>query len=356
MIKLRYRKTITALVLIAPSLLMSAVLQAGMESDSWIKKTIDLTINTAFDEALQSVRRQIQIDSSDYRAWFYLAATYNSKMTHFENEAESEAFDQAIDKTLSLIENRLDEDKDLPDSVLAQLYFYKGSAYGYRAYFQGKSGQFIGAISNGLKSIGYLNDSLERDSTLYGAFLGIGVYKYWRYSKLGFISWLPVVPDDREEGIAMIQLAIAKDSLSRYMAMHQLIYILLDYGKTKEALKYARLVVRKYPQSQFMWWANAHAFYKDGDLRQAEKSYRILYHLIEADNNKNLNHLLKCQYRRAEIARQLNEYARCIDYCEMILGYSKKSGLNDQAREILSEAEDLRSECSQLLTARPGGD
>jgi len=349
--EMKYRRTATAFILFTVSILTTA---NSVAADSWIKKTIDLTINTSFDEALHTIREQIKKDSTDYRAWFYLAATYNSRMTHFENQADLTAFDQAIERTVSLVENELDNGTDIPDSVKAQLFFYLGSAYGYRAYVQGRAGQFIGAVSNGIKSIGYLNDSLEKDSTLYGAYLGIGVYKYWRYSRLGFISWLPVIPDDREQGIAMIKVAVANDSLSRYMAMHQLIYILLDYGKTTEALKYARLVVQKYPESQFMWWANAHAYYKQGDLRQAENSYRHLYRLIKDDKHKNINHLLKCQYRRAEIARQLNEYDQCIDYCETILNYSQKSDLNDDAREILSEAEDMRIECSRLITARPG--
>jgi len=353
MCEAKYRQTAAILLLFTLSVFMTANAYAA---DSWIKRTIDLTINTSFDEALQTVREQIKKDSTDYRAWFYLAATYNARMTHFENEADLEAFDQAVDKTVSIIENDLDNKSGIPDSLKAQLFFYLGSAYGYRAYVQGRAGQFIGAVSNGIKSIGYLNDSLEKDSTLYGAYLGIGVYKYWRYSRLGFISWLPVIPDDREQGIAMITVAITHDSLSRYMAMHQLIYILLDYGKTEEALKYARLVVQKYPQSQFMWWANAHAYYKHGDLRQAEDSYGHLYRLIKQDKHKNIDHLLKCQYRRADIARQLNEYGRCINYCETILDYSQTPDLNGDAREILSEAEDMRIECSRLITALPGRD
>ena len=320
-------------------------------ADAWIKKTIELTINTSFDEALQTVREQIEKDSCDYRAWFYLAATYNSQMTHFENEADADAFDQAIDKAIDLINNELEDEERLEDSTQARLFFYLGSAYGYRAYLQGSTGQFLAAVSNGLKSIGYLNDALEKDSTLYGAYLGIGVYKYWRYSRLGFISWLPVIPDDREEGIAMINVAIANDSLSKYMAMHQLIYILLDYGNSADALKFAQKVVRKYPQSQFMWWANAHAYFKHGDFEQAEISYRNLFRLISADKNKNITHLLKCQYKRAQIAKYLDDYMQCIDYCNMILGFKNYPDLNNSAEDVLSEAKELRAECFKLTAS-----
>jgi tetratricopeptide (TPR) repeat protein len=326
------------------------LIDISVSSDTWIQKTIDLTINTSFTDALLTVQNQIDKDSTNYRAWFYLAATYNSRMTHFENDADTDQFNTAIDKTIRLIENEQEFTIGLPDSTQAQLLFYLGSAYGYRAYFQGRNGQFISAVANGLKSVGYLNESLEKDSTLYGAYLGIGVYKYWRYSRLSFISWLPMIPDDRDQGIVMINVAISHDSLSKYMAMHQLIYILLDYGKTKEAVELAEIVIKKYPDSQFMWWATAHAYFKDGDYQQADKSYEKLYSLILNDKNKNLNHLLKCQYKRAQIAKYQDNYKQCLQRCDEILIYSEQPFLSAEVRKIVSETEDLRAECRKMLS------
>jgi tetratricopeptide (TPR) repeat protein len=318
-------------------------------SDEWINETINLTINTDFDGAFRIIYKEIEHDPKSYRGWFYIAATHNSKMTHFENDDGFAQFDKAIDKTIELIDKQFDNNKNLSDSVRAQLLFYMGSAYGYRAYQQGRNGQYFAAISNGLKSVGYLNESLENDSTLYGAYLGIGVYKYWRYSRLNFISWLPFVPDDRDEGIAMINIAIANDSLSRYMAMHQLIYILLDYGKFEEAIVFGKLVVEKYPSSQFMWWANAHAYYKAGIFQEAEKSYWNLYQLIRGDKNKNITHLIKCLYKMAVVAHNLTNYKLCEEYCEMLEKYHDAENLTGTAEDILSDAEDLRMECQEQL-------
>ncbi len=322
---------------------------SGYAADRWIKETIELTINTDFEGALRVAQNEIDIDPENYRAWFYIAATYNSKMTHFENDIGVEQFDKAIDKTIDLINFQFDNNESLNDSTRAQLLFYMGSAYGYRAYLQGRQGLYLAAISNGLKSVGYLNESLEYDSNLYGAYLGIGVYKYWRYSRLNFISWLPFVPDDREEGIAMINIAIANDSLSKYMAMHQLVYILLDYGKFDEALKFGKIIVEKYPQSQFMWWANAHAYFKSEKYKEAEKSYEYLYQLIRQDKNRNVTHLIKCQYKMALTAQHLNNSRLCNQRCENLLEYAGREDLTDDARDILSDTEDLWEECQEQL-------
>ncbi len=326
---------------------LTNILMAG---NDWIKTTVDLTINTDFDSALHLVNNHIEKDRNDYRAYFYLAATLNSKMTHFENQDEFDQFDMAIDKTIQLVEEQLENNAGLPDSIYAQLLFYKGSAHGYRAYYQGATGNWIGAISNGIKSVGDLKESLERDSTVYGAYLGIGVYKYWRYSRLKFISWLPFVPDDRDEGIKMITMAISHDSLSRYMAMHQLVYILLDYGQTERAIYYAEKIVEKYPQSQFMWWAKAHAYFKHKDYYKATSAYLDLHRLIEADEQGNLVHLLKCNLKLALIYRELKEFPNCKDRCQEILRISATTVLTDNVKDIVSQTREIIEECqSQMI-------
>jgi tetratricopeptide (TPR) repeat protein len=324
-------------------------MQVVAGTNGWIQETVTHTINTKFDKALRIVKKKIEADSNDYRAQFYLAATLNSKMTHYENEEEAESFNKAIDKTLNLVEQQFENSMELDDSLKAELFFYEGSAYGYRAFFQGNHGNFIAAVTNGLKSVGSLNQTLEIDSSLYGAYLGIGVYKYWRYSRLKYISWLPFVPDERDEGIAMIKLAIACDSLSRYMAMHQLVYILLDYGRYNEAIQFGEKIVEKYPDSQFMWWANAHAYFKNGDYSKAKSSYLILYNLIVKDSRRNVSHLLKCKFKLAVIYKELNEYEDCKKQCNSILELSEKVELNDNSEDIVNLTIELAEDCENQM-------
>jgi len=324
-------------------------LQVNAGNSGWIRETIDYTINTKFDEALRIVNEKIEADSNDYRAHFYLAATLNSKMTHFESQEDAYNFNKAIDKTLHLVEEQLENGQEFEDSVKADLLFYEGSAYGYRAFFQGNNGNFLAAISNGLKSVGSLNQTLEIDSTLYGAYLGIGVYKYWRYSRLKFISWLPFIPDDRDEGITMIKLAIAFDPLSRYMAMHQLVYILLDYGRYEEAIYFAEKIVEKYSESQFMWWANSHAYFKNKDFEKAKFSYQRLYALISEDENRNISHLLKCKYKLAVVYKELENFNECKKQCDSILELSEKVELNDNIEDVVTLTKELSEDCENRL-------
>ena len=326
------------------------IVPLSANDDAWISNTIELTINTRFQQALDLLKKRASLMPDDYRTHFYIAATINSQMTHFENSDGADLFDKSIDRTIELIDRELAEMDTLPSKNRAILFFFKGSALGYRAYYQGRNSDWLAAVSNGVKSVGYLNDALAADSTLYGAYLGIGVYKYWRYSRLKFISWLPFIPDDRDQGITMIKKAIACDSLSRYMAMHQLVYILLDYDKMDEAIYYADIVVRKYPDSQFMWWANAHAYFKSKQYAQAESAYLKLYTMISADPYRNDSHLLKCDWKLATIYFEQSDYSRCRQRCENLVQAAKRMDLTNEDRALLDLADERIEECRHRLS------
>jgi tetratricopeptide (TPR) repeat protein len=314
-------------------------------AQEWIKTGITCIINTDFEQALKLYRDEINLRPQDYRAHFYLAAALNSRMVHFENENGQDQFDQAIDRTIEIIQQEL-RSENLPDTVgLSQYWFYLGSAYGYRAYNQGRNGKWLAALSNGLKATDYLQQAVNADSTMYDAYLGIGTYKYWRRSKLSFISWLPFFPDDREQGIRLIKKTADADCLSRDLAKHQLVYILLDYGWNDQAIGYGRQLVADYPRSQFMRWALAHAYYKSNEYPSAEKEYLCLAELIQEDQQRNLNHLLNCKYKLAVIYRALNDNTRCRQQCvnivELYDNYSDKDKFDkiDQVRKLLHQVQ-----------------
>jgi len=315
--------------------------------DSWIIKGIDLTINNQFDQAITLFNNEIQKTQDNYRAYFYLAAALNSKMTHWENWDDEPDFEKTIDKTIDIIEVKLKEENN-SDSLRSRLLFYLGSAYGYRAYYKGQLGKWLPALSNGIKASNLLNQATDLDSTVYDAYLGIGTYKYWRYTKLKFISWFPLIPDDREEGIEMIKKAAKHSRYSRYMAMHQLVYILLDYGKTEEALLYAEQLVQKYPESQFMWWAKAHALLKNRDYEQAEQAYLKLIQLINIDPNRNDSHLLNCKLKLAYIYLAIENPSACERECKEILSIAQNMSIKSSDEKRIVQTRDLLKECQSL--------
>ncbi|MFC2088115.1 tetratricopeptide repeat protein [Calditrichota bacterium] len=309
------------------------------KSNDWIKENIELTINGKFTQALDNLYKLKTEYPEDYRISFYLAATLNSRMIHFENIEDEQDFNKYIDQTINLIERELEKD-NLNDSLHTNLLFYLGSAFGYKSYFEGKKGNWYSALSNGLKAKNLLYEAIEIDSTFYEAYFGIGTYKYWASSKIEFALWIPFIPDDRDEGIKMIKKSIENESPTQYMAMHQLVYILLDYGQFDEAINFAEKIVEKYPDSQFMWWANAHTYYKLRNYDHAIQSYNRLLDLFEDDPNNNPTHFIKCNLKLAQLHYELKDYNNCIRFCNNLLNKDIPTELEPKLEDEFDEAKE----------------
>ena len=329
--------------------LIIIILPVPTHASDWIQQTIDFTINTQFDSAQQIIDEHFASGDSSLAVYFYQASILNSKMTHFENEDGLDQFLEILNKIITESTLQLNINGLLNDSSKAKLYFYRGSAYGYLAYAQGKNGQWLKALDNGMASIDDLEKSVQIDSTLYDAYLGIGVYYYWRSTKLKYMLWLPFVPDMRDEGINQIKLAIEKGRYSAALGMQQLIYILLDYGRFDEAIPFAQKVIRLYPKSQFMRWAHAHVYYKKHDYDRAIDSYFKLLELIEQDPKSNPSHWLFCQARLAEIYFKQHQYNSAIQYAQKAIEHKSIGPVTDKEKEKLDQALDILNKSRKAL-------
>lgn len=329
--------------------LLIFVIPNSLMCNDWIQHTIDLTINTRFDSAETIIHNRFKADDSSLSVYFYYASILNSKMTHYENDQDMAQFTNILDKIIEKSTLLIDNSAAADYKERAKWYFYRGSAYGYLAYVQGKNGKWFKALDNGMASIADLDESVKIDTSLYDAYLGIGVYNYWRSTKLKYMLWLPFVPDLREEGVEQIKLAIKKGRYSAAMGMHQLIYILLDFGRFDEAVPYAKRVIEMYPESQFMRWAHAHVYYKRHEYDKAVQSYFKLLQLIESDTSSNPSHWLFCQTRIAEIYFKQKKYASAVSHAKRALEYKNKSKLKENEVEKMNQAARILAKSQKAL-------
>jgi len=322
----------------------------------WISQSIDLAINAHFAEAESLLTARMSRGDSSVELYFYYASVLNSKMTHNENYDDGEHFLNLLQRVIRMSDRQLQTADSLLNSrKRAELLFYRGSAYGYLAYYEGQTGKWYQAMSNGFKAIDDLRLAVETDSTLYDAYLGIGVYYYWKSTKLKFILWLPFFPDRREEGIELIKKSIRNNAIGKYMAMHQLVYILLDYGDYDSALKYAKRLAAAYPQSPFMWWAYAHTFYKRHEYKQAIHAYNKLLGIIEEKNPLNLMHWLHAHVMLAEIYQRIGDSENSVYHCQLVLRNKYPAEqMSERGLERLEKAKEiLQKEQSKIASDGP---
>jgi len=312
-----------------------------LSAEDWIQQSIDFTINTKFDEAGSLIDNRLQSGHEGIEEYFYYATVLNSKMTHMENLDDEATFLNVVSKAIDMGNRMLTDSVGMPPERLAQIHFYRGSSFGYRAFFYGQTGKWLSAAEDGLKAVDDLNQCIRLDSTIYDAYLGTGIIKYWQSTKLKYVLWLPFVEDRRLEGISEIKKAIGRGRYTRFSAMHQLIYILLDNGQFDAALAYADTVITAYPASPFMRWAHAHAFFKSRRYPEAIQSFLKLLELIEKNPKANPSHWLFCQVRLAEIYDRTGDGIACVERCRLAL--SRAYPQTDQSRVIerLDKAREL---------------
>ncbi len=319
--------------------ILVGVLYASAFGKDWIARSIELTINGRFDQARALIEPfKLQTDSA-LQAYFYDASVLNSRMSYLENDRDGRAFIEDLDSVLALSQrsvakHRIDQ---------ARLYFYRGSALGYKAFYQGKHGQWLDALRNGMRSVSDLHKAVELDSSLWDAYLGIGVYQYWKSTKLKFLLWTPFVSDTRDKGIENILKAVNHPCYSQYMAMHQLVYILLNYGDFDQAWYYAQKVRAAFPDSPFMRWAYAHSLYKMHRNRQAIRAYSQILDSLSMDNPN----WLICHLRLAELFSRLKDKKECKKHLTVIFGANKDSYPQGISRRVWDKAGELEKNCAQ---------
>lgn len=317
-------------------ILLSLCLFAATNAQEWIDQSITLSINNRFIEAESLLLGLMVKGDSSIDVNFYYASVLNSKMTHYENKLDEEPFLEALNKMIVQGERELENEKVKPANK-AKILFYMGSAYGYLGFFQGQNGKWFSALKNGNRAKDFLQRAIEMDSTLWDAYLGLGAYKYWVSTK---ISWIPLIPDERDEGIALIKKTISNKGHSQYMAMHQLIYILLDYGRFDEAQQFAEIIVQKFPQSTFMRWAHSHVYMKKKDLPAAIDSYKQLLQLIDNDPQPNPNHRLVCLARLGDMYARSDSCTSAIKVIQQIQKFAEKEELDDEVVRLVTEISD----------------
>jgi tetratricopeptide (TPR) repeat protein len=329
-------------ILYASVITLALLLPRYVQAQDWIRQVIDLTINTRFAQAESLLTNRLQSGMTGVEEYFYYASLLNSRMTHFENNRDEGKFFEVLAKTIALADQKLHDSSALPEARKALLYFYRGSAYGYRAYYYGQTGNWLSAVDDGLKAAGDLKTCLAIDSACYDAYLGVGVIKYWQSTKLKYVLWLPFIEDTRLEGIAEIKKAVGRGQYSRFSAMHQLIYILLDNGQYDEALCYADTAITAYPASQFMRWAHAHALFKAQRYPEAIPSYLKLLELIEKDPQANPSHWLVCQVRLAENFDRLGKGTECLERCRLALSRNYPQADQSRISDRIAKARELQ--------------
>ena len=307
------------------------------EVDSLIGRGIDQSIRQNYAEAESTFSKIIRLEKNHPRGYFFLAAVVQSKMMDFETDRWEESFLSLLKKAEHYAKKLIKQNKQN-----AWAHFYLGSVFSYRAFYNGKSKEYISAIKYGLAGISSLEKAIKLDSTVYDAYFGIGSYKYWRSKLTRYFNWLPLISDERKPGIEMVKLSAQKGKYTKYAAINELTWILIDDGKVTEALKWAKLGLQNYPHSRFFLWGAAKSYYNLNQFNRALEYYNIILTSVKNEEINNHYNEIICYYKIAQCYFHLEQYEKSLNYCDDITKIKTSSGVKDRLNEIFKKVRELK--------------
>jgi tetratricopeptide (TPR) repeat protein len=244
------------------------------------------------------------------------------------------SFDLGIPFKTDFIEEKLDSARikikvllaDNPDNLW--YHYFSGLGEGYSAYYYAIQGDWYGAFSKGVDAVANFENCLFYDSTFYESFVAIGTFKYWKSSKLNFLSWLPFINDERETGIEMLEEALDYSEYNHYLSANSLIWIYIDQKKYEMAVSTATGILKDYPDSRIFKWGLARAFQES----DPERAIRIYYEILNSYKKPSTVNEVTLKHKIAQLELQLGKRESALDLCEDILSITMDE---EYSKEIL---------------------
>jgi hypothetical protein len=313
---------------------------------SLVAQGIDLILNQEYNRA-DSLFNVVIIRYPDHPAGFlYKDAVLQAYAMDFDVPVERQKFDSLLElgrKKAQRIESPWRE-------------YFLGTADGYEAYEKVERGDWFGGVRKGMASASWFEDIIEKDSSFYDAYVGVGAYYYWSSRKTAFIRWLPFIKDYREQGIGMLVTGAELSEYNRFAAISALVSIYLDAEEYKKVEEWSRYGLKFYPKNRVFLWGLATALDRQKCFRDAVVAYDCLLENILNVHAPNTYGEIVCRLNLAKSKLAIEDTTGVLNHLHIILSYENSSfpdNLKTRAKSKFEETQSLLSEIeNRIKTSR----
>ncbi|MBE0644196.1 MAG: tetratricopeptide repeat protein [Bacteroidetes bacterium] len=231
----------------------------------------------------------------------------------------------------------------------AEGLYYLGMARSYIAYYHFRDGEnWLSGLSHGLKATGYLEDCLEKNPRAYDAMTGVGTYKYWKSRNMSFLTWTPLVDDERHAGINLLRLSEIKADYTAQQATNSLIWIYIEEERWNDAIRSANGILRRFPTNRLFLWGLASAAEGKEDWALAREAYRRIVASIDAQVSERRYIEIQARAKIASMSYELGDRRTAKQECEWVLrqrdidlsGFTADG--SDRIQRRIEEMEELK--------------
>jgi tetratricopeptide (TPR) repeat protein len=295
----------------------------------------------------------VRLGPDDPAGYFFRSALYHAQMIDYESDFRAKEFDENVKMAKKLARKRIKKNKND-----AWTYLVLGNSYGAKAVYDAKRGKWFSGLEEGLMAKSALKEALKRDPEMYDAYVGLGSYHYWASVVTKAFHWLPFIGDDRERGMAEMQLALDKSLFSSTAAASGLVWMYIHEGDFDRAIDLAQRMQSKYPQGKSFLWPLAEAYYDKLDWNNALASYQeLLGRLQEEHDQEKIDqsyNLVECRFFIAHCLFGLGRYDQCDSVCQEILNFSLDNAVQKRQKDKLKKIQALSEKCRNLTRSQEG--
>ena len=271
------------------------------------------------------------------------AAVVHYYSIDFDDFSRPDEYFHLLDTAKKLAREKIDQDSN---DVWAQYFFY--SAGILKAVWAVNSGNFISGIFNGQAGVRGMSHIVSQDEDFYDAYLMIGSYKFWKSEAFRKLYWLPLIEDQRLQGIDEVKKALIRGKLINPLSSIVLNEMLIVYD-LELAINNLEELVRIYPTCRLFRWQLGESLKKAGNY---EKAVRVLTGIAEEmkhDPNDDGSGPLRCWWKLAVLTESLGKYDECRRNCDEIIRigqnktvYERQKIRIEGARKLLEKIEKER--------------
>jgi tetratricopeptide (TPR) repeat protein len=132
-----------------------------------------------------------------------------------------------------------------------------------------------------------------------------------------------------------------------------LITILCNEARYKEALTIADEMLQKYPASLRFSWGKAAALFGDGRYDEAENVYRYILERVEAEPFDNHYNAVLCHFWLAKIYLKMKRYTESVAECNRMGYYNLDEDIKKRLGKFYAEAGRVRGQAKAASIKNP---
>ncbi len=312
---------------------------------------IEYVYNEKFKQAEDEAKRIIKKYPEHPAGYFFLAAAIEAWMAYYQSSKREQDFYRCCDKAIETGERLLDKE---PGNAWAAFFCF--GADGYKGTYESRYERWITSFRHAWKGVSGLTELGKKNPEIRDINYGIGMYNYWRSAMIKMLWWMPMVNDNRKEGIKQLFEAKNFGIYTRIAAAEHLISILCNEQRFDEALSICDEMLERYPTTLVFYWGRGTALFGLERFDEARQIFQYILSRVEAEPIDNHFNGVLCHFWLAKIYSRQKQFTQSIAECNRMQYYKLDNEIKKRLEKSFKEANSIKDGAQSASFAKQEGE